>query len=245
MTTSQSKTPPTFDRGFLLELAGGVVYKQAETLFETGAVTSVEWESPVLTGVVKAEGEYYKPKLNLRSTVFTQNNCNCIEGRRRKMCAHAIAIALHYEALKQEKINAAEFQSELIRDVVEPEEPQQTSLNSIKLSAEGDKLRVLVFLPPNLESASQQDAVVVKLDAAVGREIVPLNHLSPARSYAPAEPHLAALFMDADRILSGSCPLLNGTIDLRELGSPAGQRLLGFDVSRQFCRQQSCLEQRF
>lgn len=190
---ASSKAPPTFDRSFLQELASGLVYKQAESLFETGAVISVEWESPLLKGVVEIDGERYEPKLNLRSTVFTQNNCNCIEGRRRKMCAHAIAIALHYEALKQEKINAVEFQSEWINDVPEPQEPKQASLNSIKISAEGDKLRVLVFLPPNLEPASQQDAIVVKLDAAVGREIVPLHQLSSTRSYAPTEPHLAVL----------------------------------------------------
>ena len=192
MNTS-SKVPPTFDRDFLLELAGGLVYKEAELLFETGAIDSVTWESPVLTGVVEADEERYEPKLNLRSTVFTQNSCNCAEGQRHKMCAHAIAIALHYEALKREKINAAEFQQELIDVVAEPEEPKQASLNSIKLSAEGEKLRVLIFLPPNLESASQQDAIVVKLDAAVGREIVPLHQLSPTRSYAPAQPHLVAL----------------------------------------------------
>ena len=192
MNTS-SKTPPKFDRDFLLDMAGGLVYKEAESLFETGAVISVDWESPILTGVIEAAGKRYEPKLNLRSTVFTQNNCNCTEGRRRKMCAHTIAIALHYEALKQEKIAAAELQSELIHRSAEPEEPKQARLNSIQLSTEGDKLRVLVFLPPNLESASQQDAVVVKLDAAVGREIVPLNQLSPTRSYAPTAPHLAVL----------------------------------------------------
>ncbi|MGK0464103.1 MAG: hypothetical protein ACJAT5_000510, partial [Lentimonas sp.] len=191
--TFPSKAPPTFDRSFLLELAGGLVYKQAESLFETGAVISVEWESPLLTGVVGVNGERYEPKLNLRSTVFTQNNCNCVEGRRRKMCAHAIAIALHYEALKHEQISASQPHPDFVAEPSKPEVPKQASLKSIKLSAEGDKLRVLVFLPPNLESASKQDAVVVKLDAAVGREVVPLHQLSPTRSYAPSGPHLAVL----------------------------------------------------
>ena len=188
-----SKAPPAFDRSFLIELAGGLVYKQAESFFETGAVVSVEWDSPVLQGVLEIKGERYEPKLNLRSTVFVRNDCNCAEGRRRKICAHTIAIALHYEALKQEKINAAKFQSEPIAEVTEFQEPKPAGLNSIKLSADGDKLRLLVFLPPNLESASQQDAIVVKLDSAVGREIVPLNQLSPTRNYTVTKPHLMAL----------------------------------------------------
>ncbi len=191
--TTHSKTPPTFDRSFLVELASGLVYRQAESLFETGAVVSVEWESPILKGVVSADGECYEPKLNLRSTVFTQNDCNCPEGRRRKICAHALALALHYEALRQEAINAVHFQPEPEPSATEHQEPEQIRLHSVKLSAEGDKLRVLVFLPPNLESAAKQDAIVVKLDAAVGREILPLNQLSPTRNYAVTEAHLAAL----------------------------------------------------
>ncbi len=192
---THSKAPPTFDRNFLIELAGGLIYKQAESLFETSAVTSVDWESPVLKGVVEVGGVRYEPKLNLRSTVFVQNNCNCPEGRRRKMCAHTIAVALHYEAMKQEKINAAVFQTAVAPETVEQPKPKKVTLNSVKLAADGDKLRVLAFLPPNLESASQQDAIVVKLDAAVGREILPLNQLSPTRNYAVAESHFSALLL--------------------------------------------------
>lgn len=192
MKTS-SKAPPAFDRNFLIELAGGLIYRQAESLFETSAVTSVDWESPILEGVVEAGGECYRPKLNLRSTVFVQNDCNCPEGRRRKMCAHTIAVALHYEALKQEKVNTAAFQASAALESVEHPKPKKVALNSVKLSADGEKLRVLVFLPPNLESASQQDAIVVKLDASVGREIMPLNKLSPTRHYSVAESHRAAL----------------------------------------------------
>jgi len=189
-----SQAPPTFDRSFLLELSGGLVFKQAERLFETGAVTSVTWENPILTGTVKGIEDRYEPKLNLRSTVFAVNNCNCIEGRRRKVCAHAIAIALHYEALKHEQANAEQPHPDFVPEPEpEPEASQRRGVRSIKLSADGDKLRMLVFLPPNLEAAGERDAIVVKLDAAAGREIVPLNKLSPTRSYHPSAPQQAAL----------------------------------------------------
>jgi superfamily II DNA or RNA helicase len=189
-----SKAPPTFDRGFLLELAGGLVFKQAERLFETGAVTSVKWESPVLSGTVQGVDDLYEPKLNLRSTVFAVNHCNCIEGRRRKVCAHAIAVALHYEALKHEQANAARPHPDFVPEPEpEPEAPQPHGLRSIKLSPDGDKLRMLVFLPPNFEAAAGRDAIVVKLDAAAGREIVPLNQLSPTSRYQVSGPQQAAL----------------------------------------------------
>ena len=189
-----SKSPPDFDRSFLLELAGGLVFKQAERLFEAGAVTAVAWESPILTGTVTGIDDTYQPKLNLRSTVFAVNHCNCLEGRRRKVCAHAIAIALHYEALKHEQAHAAQPHPDFVAEPEpEPEAAKSRGVRSIKLSAAGDTLRMLVFLPPNLPAAAERDAIVVKLDAAAGREIVPLNQLSPTRNYAASAPQQAAL----------------------------------------------------
>ena len=191
---SSSKAPPIFDRSFLLELAGGLVFKQGERLFETGAVTAVKWECPVLSGTVKGVDEPYAPDLNLRSTVFAVNRCNCIDGRRRKVCAHAVAIALHYQALQREQANAARPHPDFVPEPEpEPEAPKPRGLRSVKLAADGDKLRMLVFLPPNFEAAAERDAIVVKLDAAAGREIVPLNKLSPTRSYQASAPQLAAL----------------------------------------------------
>lgn len=190
-----SKPPPAFDRDFLLELSGGLVLQQAEQLFETGAVTAVNWDRSTLSGTVRAVSDVYEPKLNLRSTVFAVNSCNCIEGRRRKVCAHAIAVALHYEALKQEQAQASRPHPD------EPPEPQSTAaapkacgVRSIQWSADaGEALRMLVFLPPNLPAAGERDAIVVKLEAAAGRKIVPLNHLSPTRLYQVSARQQAAL----------------------------------------------------
>ena len=97
-----SKPAPSFDRSFLIELGGGIVFRQAEKLFESHFVESAEWESPVLTGLVDGGDGIYTPKLNLRSTVFAVNTCTCADGRKRKVCVHALAAALHYEALKNE-----------------------------------------------------------------------------------------------------------------------------------------------
>ena len=189
-----SKSPPVFDRSFLLELAGGLVFKQAERLFEAGAVTAVAWESPTLTGTVTGLDNTYRPTLNLRSTVFAVNNCNCIEGRRRKVCAHAIAIALHYEALKHEQANAVLPHPDFVAEPEpEPEAPKPRGVRSIKLSPSGDKLRMLVFLPPNLEVAGERNAIMVKLDAAAGRQIVPLNQLNSSNGYNASAPQQAAL----------------------------------------------------
>ena len=60
-----SKPAPSFDRSFLIELGGGIVFRQAEKLFESHFVESAEWESPVLTGLVDGGDGIYTPKLNL------------------------------------------------------------------------------------------------------------------------------------------------------------------------------------
>jgi len=193
-----AKPAPEFTRAFLIDLADGLVYRQAERLFETGAVRSVKWESPVLKGSVKGIEATYAPELSLRSTVFAVNQCNCEDGKRRKVCAHALAIAMHYEALKRERFHAAqakEADEAEAAEVVETAAPaERNKLRSLKIDDAGDTLRLLVYLPPNFEDAVERDAIVIKFEAAVGREVLPLNRLSSSKQYKPAsEAQLCAL----------------------------------------------------
>ena len=194
-----NKPAPTFDRRFLIELGdGGVRFREAEQLFEAHAVESAEWESPVLAGLVNGSDGIYTPELNLRSTVFAKNSCNCREGKTGKVCVHALAVALHYEALKQEakyaKIEpgpaAAPPEESVTSDAV-PEPPG--GLRSIRMRPDGRPLRPLIFLPPNFEAATRRDAIVVKLDAAVGRQILPLNKISSNQAYFVDDKYLPAL----------------------------------------------------
>ena len=192
------KPAPKFDRSFLIELSGGIVYQQAERLFEGAAVQSVRWESPVLKGEVKGVEQTYTPELNLRSTVFAECRCNCPDGRKRKVCAHAIAIALHYEALKHEMKNEVIAQAIAAQPDPQPvpipaAEPVPPQLRSIRLADDATPLRILVFLPPNFEAAIERDAVVVKVDAAAGREIVPLGNLNAGRAYTTSEAQRSAM----------------------------------------------------
>lgn len=182
-----NKPAPTFDQAFLRDLAGSVVLKDGERLFESHSVDSARWESPILIGRVKGTENVYEPQLNLRSTVFAENRCSCDDGRKRKVCAHAVAVALHYEASKQEQFNEESAQSVVEETEEVADEPAPQGLRSIKLSDNGTPLRLLVFLPPNLEEASGRGAIVVKLDAAAGKEILPLNQLSPTKEYTTSE----------------------------------------------------------
>lgn len=194
------KPPPTFDRNFLRELAGGMVLKDGERLFESHSVESARWESPALIGKVKGTEATYEPYLNLRSTVFAENRCNCPDGRKRKVCAHAVAAALHFEACQHERIHEEAAQAEAL-EAPDPEENESPTeavaprLKSIRISEDGTRLRILAFLPPNLEDAAARNAIVVKLDAAAGREILPLNKLSPTKAYATTDAQEKAMLL--------------------------------------------------
>jgi SNF2 family DNA or RNA helicase len=193
------KPAPTFDRRFLIELGGGgVLFRQAEQLFEAHAVESAEWDSPVLRALVDGGDAVYTPELNLRSTVFAKNNCNCVEGSKGKVCVHALAAALHYQALQEEaKFAGAAGQAPAAeapaREPVEPAPEPAPALRSIRLRADGMPLRLLIFLPPNFEAAVGRDAIVVKLDAAVGRQILPLGKLNAQQAYSVDAGYLEAL----------------------------------------------------
>ncbi|MFU8847582.1 MAG: SNF2-related protein [Opitutales bacterium] len=194
------KPPPAFSREFLRELAGSVVLKAAENLFESHSVESAKWVSPSLVGKVRGIQVVYQPELNLRSTVFAENRCQCDEGRKGKICAHAVAAALYYQADKQERLNEVAALNDAKNEGPETSTAKadlakrgEPMLKSLRLAEEGLRLRLLVFLPPNLKEAAGRGAIVVKLDAAAGREILPLNKLSPTQAYACNEKQLSAM----------------------------------------------------
>ena len=186
--------PPIFDRAFCIDLAGGRVYRQAEKLFESDAVKSSEWCSPVLMGRVKGAAGIYNPSLNLRSTVFTENNCSCPISRKGRICSHAIAVALHFQAIQRENRSAAE---PVIEEASAAGEMVAAAprIKSFKLDEKARRLRLLVFLPPNLESGAAHNAIAVKLDAAAGREVLPLNKVRSGAAYAVSEAQQKAILL--------------------------------------------------
>jgi len=185
------KPPPRFDRNFLTGLAGGLVLRQAEKLFEGHCVERADWAPPYLKGEVRGAQGRYRCELNLRSTVFVESRCDCPVGRKGKICAHSVAVALQFEALRNEaSVAARESASEA---PVEAEPSGPATLRSLRVSAEGTAFRLLVFLPPNFEAAAGRDAIVVKLDAAAGREVLPLNQLPTSQAYRISEGQEAAL----------------------------------------------------
>jgi SNF2 family DNA or RNA helicase len=199
------KPPPTFDRAFCIELAGGQVFRQAQKLYESHAVLSVDWVSPVLIAKVKGLSNNYAIELNLRSTVFPENNCSCILGRKGKICAHAVAAALQFQAMLN--ANSEKHCDSGSTDIIQPITKESTKevsqikakvtkepvLNSVVLDNNGTRLRLLIFLPPNLKEAAERNGIALKIDAATGHDIIPLNRICSSEHYCLSKGHLQAL----------------------------------------------------
>ena len=145
------KEAPVFDRKFLTELSNGMLYRGAEALLESGAVECAEWDPPILRGQVVVDGERFCPELNLRSTVFAENKCSCLAGRRRQICVHAIACALYYQAIQSEDAHERLAQAHLKNSAAAQEESAvlpRSALTAIEYSAAGNLVRIKGYLPP-------------------------------------------------------------------------------------------------
>ena len=188
---SNSKPAPIFDRSFLLELGGGATYREAEKLFESRAINSVQWEWPVLTGLVQCGERVYAPVLNLRSTVFAQNKCQCSQGKKGKACEHALSVAMYYQALKCKEKLTPMYEEPVPLPLPLP--PETSQVRSIKLAEDAISMRLILLLPPNFMASVERGAIAIKLDVAVGQEIFPLSKLDFDKTYTVAPAQLSAL----------------------------------------------------
>ena len=191
------KKAPVFDRKFLIELSNGMLYREAEALLESGAVESAEWDPPILRGQVVVDGERFCPELNLRSTVFAENKCSCLAGRRRQICVHAIACALYYQAIQSEDAHERLAQAHLKNSALAQEEsavlPEKRPLQLLNIRQQGTPLELKVYLPPNLPAAIARDAIVTKLEAVYAGQALPMGQLDHNRVFSCKPAILASL----------------------------------------------------
>jgi superfamily II DNA or RNA helicase len=196
MSATSDKPAPVFDRDYLVDLGGWAAYKEGKRLFEEGLVSAVEWEFPILKGVVGQGRSLFRPQLNLRSSVFAENKCSCAEGRRGIICAHAIAICLAYQAQVDGSSDVSSIAEEpLAADEGMPETNSEPAgipdtVQSIQIDEKsGSQLRLRIFLPPNFSATAPLDAIVIKLEAISGKNTMPLERIDPSKVYRPAKAH--------------------------------------------------------
>jgi superfamily II DNA or RNA helicase len=157
-----------WSREELAELAGWTVYREARKWVNAGAVRDLEWDHPVLQGSVTTNEGSYHPVFDLRSHVFPVNRCDCAVGRRRQVCAHAVAICLAFQQPKPVGKAAAPTEP-----VAEPTaHGALVGPQSLRLANGGEPLSFRLTLPPNLEAAVERNAIVIKLEYATAGKVV-------------------------------------------------------------------------
>ena len=170
------------NKDLLVDLGGWSVLKVAKGLHKGSCVKEYIWEKKILKGIVQVGGKSYYPRLNLRSPVFAENQCNCFEGQKGEICSHAIAMCL--EAMAPMK----EAQPPLAKggNVVKP------ILKSLTLSNEkGIPLQFRILLPPNLKKTALKDRIMVKIEVedVTGNRYAPEN-INRGKVYQIELPHI-------------------------------------------------------
>jgi len=179
------------NKDLLVDLGGWTVLREARGLHEGDCVKSLDWEDKTLKGLVQVGDQKYYPRLNLRSTTFAENRCNCAVGKREQVCAHAIALCL---CEMDGGLAEPEPNPEVISEAAAAPEPETALLKSLVLSeGKGIPIRFRVFLPPNLERTAPSDRIMVKVDVeeATGERHAP-EKIDRGRAYHLSLPHLAA-----------------------------------------------------
>lgn len=152
-----------WSREELAELAGWGPYREGRDIVERGGVTGLEWQHPVLKGTVTTDGVVFQAEFDVRSRVFPVNRCECPIGRRRQVCAHAIAICIAFQRAPASPASPAVV-APLAEGEVQPLGEPSPEVGSLQVAPDGECLRFRMVLPPNLAAAAQRNAVIVKLE---------------------------------------------------------------------------------
>ncbi|MGB0370815.1 MAG: SNF2-related protein [Opitutales bacterium] len=201
-----SDTPaPDFDKNYLVDLGGWSAWREGKALAEARAQHRAEWNAPELKGEIRVGGKSYFPRLNLRSKSFPDSRCNCQKGMRGQVCEHIVALCLVYqrrdESLEIDAPAEAEPAKEEPVSTAAPQAPAKKSgktkksgLKTMLISQEhGDEIKLRIMLPPNLENAAPKDAIVLKIQAELDGENLPLEHLNRKKHYKVASHDYLAL----------------------------------------------------
>ena len=94
--------PVELTEALLSQAAGWEAMKRARAYLAQGQVLSSYWEPPLLRGVLQTADTSFRPSMVIKSAIDIENLCNCREAREwGKICAHAVAIGLHWLQAKQ------------------------------------------------------------------------------------------------------------------------------------------------
>src|ERR1035437_1928408 len=174
--------PVELTEALLSTAAGWDVMKRARAYLEQGEVLSSNWTPPLLRGVVQGGEVSFRASMVIKGEIDIENLCNCREARQwGKICAHGVAVGLHWLKAQQPATNLAPARSAL--------GGAQTRLPAKKPSTlqrddTGEPAELFIILPPNLDQAIARGKVMLVFEAKWSGGRCPRSALSKGRSFA-------------------------------------------------------------
>ncbi|HWH70454.1 MAG TPA: hypothetical protein VNT26_13790, partial [Candidatus Sulfotelmatobacter sp.] len=196
------------------ELAGWEAVKQARSLLAAERVLASEWQPPLLRGTVQAGTTTYRAGLVIKSAGDAENLCPCRDSRARGIiCAHSVAIGLHY--LRAQTPSADPAEKKLPAAATATQAPVKASAKALRRAIAGEPgepLEIALVLPPNLPEALAKGKVMLYWEARWRKGRVPLNALPFDEPFTLSDQD-AALLTAVETLNEGDTPamvMLNG-----------------------------------
>ncbi len=167
----------------LQKCAGWDVVKRARGYVAAGQVAHSSWQPPQLEGLVQNHGVSFRACMKLQSAVDVENLCTCRESREwGKICAHSVAVALHWLATQKQTATAAAASSS--GRAAAPTVPLPQSASSLQRAPDGEPVELAILFPPNLDQALARGKTMLVFEVAWSEQRLPLNALPKGRHYA-------------------------------------------------------------
>ena len=167
----------------LSQAAGWDVMKMARAYLEQGKVLSSFWEPPLLRGVVQIGDQSIRASFVIKNAVDIDNLCQCPDARRwGKICAHGVAVGLHWLRARQPLIAPAAAPGRAPVKTA-PAAPVRKPSALLRYPA-GEPAELSLILPQNFEAAATRGKIMLVLEAVWDGGRCPLNALPKGRPFA-------------------------------------------------------------
>ena len=174
----------------LQKAAGWDVVKRARAYLQLGQVLSSYWQPPLLRGVVQNDGVSFRASMVIKSEIDFENLCTCREAREwGKICAHGVAVALHWIEAQKPKTTDVGRASHSVRAAVgqtrdgAPGLTHPTKASSLQRAVNGEPAELFLILPPNFDQAIVRGKAMLVFEAKWSGGRGPLNALPKGRPF--------------------------------------------------------------
>jgi superfamily II DNA or RNA helicase len=176
--------PVELTEKLLSDAAGWEAMKRARGYVLQDQVLSSDWAPPLLRGIVQAGELSFRAGLVIQGSIDIENVCTCRDSREwGKICAHSVAIGLHWLRAQKGEPNPAEGRT-LQRGASIGQPLTSPGSKRVRRETGGEPALLFIILPPNFAEAVARGKVMLVLEVSWRQGRVPLNALPKETAFA-------------------------------------------------------------